>query len=268
MLCFKNNILIEFQSNKRKQLSENPELDYFMNESVSDVVFVIEGQSLPAMKSILSLKIKVFRAMFSGDFKEQKDKEVIIEDTTYEAFKTFIRFIYCDDLVLKDDNDFEMFEELCKLCDIYDVSRLENRLTDRLYGKSLKLLESKEDFEEVWDEMQSILKIAFEYKIEKLMDKVMEFIDENFDHFVDEDDEVLNELNDSTDGRLFPLMADKCHDFWKEKNRLNNKIKEMRKFTCKSCEKANLVTSVSANCACYHCTHPNNLTVDFKQFQI
>ena len=76
-------------------MSENPELDFFMNESESDVVFVIEGQPLPAMKSILRLKSRVFRAMFSGDFKETKDNEVDIEDTSYEAFKTFIQFQGC-----------------------------------------------------------------------------------------------------------------------------------------------------------------------------
>ena len=79
-----------FQSNKRQKTSGTPELDYFMNEEKSDVLFVVEGQRIPALKAILSVKSIVFRAMFSGDFKESKDKEVVIEDTTYEAFKAFI----------------------------------------------------------------------------------------------------------------------------------------------------------------------------------
>ena len=69
-------------------------MDYFMNASKSDVVFVIEGQKLPALKQIVGLKSKVFDAMFFGNFKESESKEVIIEETTFEAFKTLIGFIY------------------------------------------------------------------------------------------------------------------------------------------------------------------------------
>ena len=35
--------------------------------------------------------------MFSGDFKESKDKEIVIEDTIYEEFKTFIQFLYFEE---------------------------------------------------------------------------------------------------------------------------------------------------------------------------
>ena len=34
-------------------MSGNPELDYFMNESVSDVLFVVEDQKIPALKAFL-----------------------------------------------------------------------------------------------------------------------------------------------------------------------------------------------------------------------
>ena len=218
-------------------MSENPELDYFMNEFVSDVVFMIEGQPLPAIKLILSLRSKVFRAMFSGKYKEEK--EIDIEDTTYEAFKTFLRFLYCDDLVLKDDNDFEIIEDLCKLSDKYDVSRLMDRITDILYEKSLILLKSKENFENVWLKMQLISKIAFEYKIEKLMNKVMEFIEQNFDHFINNDNEVLNQLNDSTDGRLLTLMTKKCSEFLKDRNELKYKLDKIKEIKCVSCNVVN-----------------------------
>ena len=191
-------------------MSTNPELDYFMNEDVSDVVFIVEGKPIPAVKTFLSIKSKVFRAMFSGDFKESKDKRIVIEDTTYEAFKSLIYFLYCDDLLFKDDNDFDLIRELYGLCDRYDVSRLFVGLTDELYEKSQTLLEIKGGFKEVWPKMQSILKIAFEYKIEKLMDSVLSFIHKKFKHFIEEDNEVLLQLNDSTDGQLFALMVDKC----------------------------------------------------------
>ena len=81
-----------------------------MNEERSDVRFIVEGKPIPALKSFLSVRSRVFHAMFSGEFKESKDKEVVIEDTTYEAFKTFIRFVYCDDLGLKTTMTLICFE--------------------------------------------------------------------------------------------------------------------------------------------------------------
>ena len=49
-------------------MSETPESDY-LNDVRSDVVFVVEGKPISAIKSFLSVKSRVFSAMFSGNFK-------------------------------------------------------------------------------------------------------------------------------------------------------------------------------------------------------
>ena len=103
-----------------KKSTDCPEMHYFMNEDKSDVVFVIEGQRLPALKLLLSIRNNVFRAMFSENFKESKDKTVVIEETSFEAFKTLILFLYSDRLVFKDDNDFNLIKEVCELSDRYE----------------------------------------------------------------------------------------------------------------------------------------------------
>ncbi|CAG2106906.1 unnamed protein product [Medioppia subpectinata] len=64
-----------------------PEMSCFLNESESDVVFIIDGQRVPALRQVLGLKSEVFRAMFSGNFKESEEKEIPIEDMNAEAFK-------------------------------------------------------------------------------------------------------------------------------------------------------------------------------------
>ena len=213
--------MIHFQSNnKRKEMSGIPELDYFMNVERSDVRFIVEGQSIPALKAFLSVKSRVFHAMFSGDFRESKDKEIVIEDTTYEAFKTFIQFLYCDHLVLKDVNDFKLIRELYRLSDRYDVSRLEYRITDRKledWGFITSISSycpyqyvADEEFQIKWPTIKSIARIAFELKITKLEENVMKFIDHNFDHFLKKDNKELNDLHNLTDGRIIELMANKC----------------------------------------------------------
>ena len=221
-------------------MSENPELDYFKNESVSDVIFKVEGQSLPAMKAILSLKSKVFRAMFSGDFRESKDKEVVIEDTTYKAFEIFIRFLYCEDLVLKNIKDYELFEELCKLCDRYDVSRLMDRIIDELYEWSESIVHCRPKFREVWTEMQSISRIAFEYKIKKLMDIVIEFTADYWYYIKEEDQEILTQMNASTDGRLFNFIIEWYKDSKCEKcGEINHVPSNISLFYCLNCAERN-----------------------------
>ena len=104
-----------FQSNKRQKMSGNREMDYYLVVKKSDVVFVVEGQTIPALKSFLSVKSRVFSAMFSGNFKESKDKEIVIEDTTYEAFNSIIRFLNCNHLFFVFDNDFDLIGELYRL---------------------------------------------------------------------------------------------------------------------------------------------------------
>ena len=114
-------------------MSETSEFDYLKGEQKSDVMFIVEEQTIPALKSVLSVISSVFRDMFSGNCNESKVEEIVIEDTTYEAFKTFIYFLYCDHLVLKDINDFELTQELYKLSEKYKVPQLSERLTLKLY---------------------------------------------------------------------------------------------------------------------------------------
>ena len=105
-------------------LSDCPAIDYFMNEDKSDVVFVVEGQRIPALKILLIVNNLVFRAMFSDNFKESKDKTVAIEETSFEAFQTLILFLYSDRLVLKDEKDFKLINEVCELSDRYESRRV------------------------------------------------------------------------------------------------------------------------------------------------
>ena len=239
-------------------MSENPELDYFMNESESDVVFVVEDQQIPALKAILCLKSKVFRNLFSSESKDNKKENIFfIEDTTYAAFKTFLRFFYLEELDLKYENVFKLIEDLIRLTDKYEVSRLRKRITLELFYKSFLLIKgSDEEFEDNWRKMRSILKIAFEFKIAKLIDNVMTFIAKKFDHFFDEENDVLIELNDSTDGRLFPLIADKCFEFWDDLTELKQSLKLIKSFKCNDCKQVNKVESIVSSTKCKGCGRP------------
>ena len=206
-----------------------PEMDYFMNEDKSDVVFLIEGQPLPAQKSFLSIRNKVFRAMFSDKFKESKDREVVIEDTTFAAFKAFVYFLYSDELLIKDCNDLNLIEEICKLSDRYAANRQMKRLSTLLTENEL-----------TFANFEQISRIGFRYKMEELIAKVMSFIDKNFDQFVAKDEEELKLLNESTDGRLLKVMAN---------NYRKVKLDWDRRLICKTCNRS------FPSSYCQHCHH-------------
>ena len=190
------------------------ELDCLRGEQKRDVLFNVEGQTIPALKSFLAEKSRVFSAMFSGNFKESKDKEIVIEDTTYIAFNTFIGFLYNNHLVLDIDNEYELILELYRLSDRFDVSYFEHRITDELinrYFLNEPKCESDEDLNRKWLSIRSVARLAIESQVPgltKIIDKnVMTFIDTNLEYFLKKDIKELNELNDSIEGRLLEVLA-------------------------------------------------------------
>ena len=194
-------------------MSETSEMDYLKGEQKSDVLFNVEGQTIPALKSFLAEKSRVFGAMFSENFKESKVKEIFIEDTTYEAFNTFIGFLYNNHLILDIDNEYELILELYRLSDRYDVSYFEHRITDELtnrYFLNEPKCVSDEDFNRKWLSIRSIARLANESQVSGLIKNVMTFIDTNMEYFLKKDIKELNQLNDSIEGRLLEVLVNKC----------------------------------------------------------
>ena len=83
----------------------------FKNSLMSDVNFSVgrsdktaEGgtETLPAHKYVLAISSPVFYAMFYGKLAETQDT-VEIPDSDYESFVEFLRFLYCDEVVLSVD---------------------------------------------------------------------------------------------------------------------------------------------------------------------
>ena len=191
-------------------------MDYLKSGQKRDVVFIVEGKTIPALKSFLSEKSRVFRAMFSGNFKESKDKVIVIEDTTYWAFRAFLQFLYSDNLVFYVSNDFKLIGQLFRLSDRYDVSRLRDRILvefNKRYFSSELICLSDEEFEQKWPKIRSISRLAIDSQILELNEKVIDFIDTNFEYFLKKDIKELSELNDLTDGIIFEIMANKCKKF-------------------------------------------------------
>ena len=58
-----------------------------------DVIFVIEEGRVRAHKLLLAGVSPVFKGMFYGPMKETAE-EILVEETTFEAFDTMVKYIY------------------------------------------------------------------------------------------------------------------------------------------------------------------------------
>ena len=123
------------------------------------------------------------------------------------------------------------------------MSRVESRLLKEV-GKHL--LEMPLD----WNNFNAISDIAFNYKINELIGKVMSFIDNDFDNIVDKDINQLSEMNDSTHNKLLELLA-------KNYSKLNESNKILKCGKCESCKIINLdvyITNSSlGRCSDFYC---------------
>ncbi len=71
--------------------------DCFLNEKLSDVVFVVEGKEMPANKYIIAMKSPVLLSTFENDGSLQR---VILsdEEVSHEVFHQFLEYLYTDTL--------------------------------------------------------------------------------------------------------------------------------------------------------------------------
>ncbi|XP_076098819.1 uncharacterized protein LOC143068552 isoform X2 [Mytilus galloprovincialis] len=62
------------------------------------VVFLVENQKLICCRNLLSESSPLFTAMLHGKFSEANKKEIVIEDTTFYAFRYLVHYLYkCTD---------------------------------------------------------------------------------------------------------------------------------------------------------------------------
>uniref|UniRef100_A0A7E4VK39 BTB domain-containing protein n=1 Tax=Panagrellus redivivus TaxID=6233 RepID=A0A7E4VK39_PANRE len=91
--------------------------ELYLNEDYSDVVFVVDGENLPAHQAILSQRSPVFKAMFPPTSDFQK-KVIELPGTTVETFELFLKFVYTGTIDVEKDLDMDC------ICTVFDVMTL------------------------------------------------------------------------------------------------------------------------------------------------
>ncbi|XP_037035105.1 BTB/POZ domain-containing protein 9-like isoform X2 [Bradysia coprophila] len=102
----------------------------YLNPDISDVVFVVDGEKVPAHKFILSLRSSYFHALISGSFSESSRSEIVL-NVPLIAFKHVLRYIYTGCVSLQ-EMDRETVLELLSLSDEYTIEELKSGITSYL----------------------------------------------------------------------------------------------------------------------------------------
>lgn len=142
----------------------------FNNELMADIKFVVgcdeQVQTIPAHKYVLATGSSVFYAMFFGGLAENKS-EVIVPDVEPSAFLTMLRYLYCDEIQLEDDNVLStlyvakkyIVPHLCRAC----VNFLETSLTAKnacLLLSQSRLFEEPELMQRCWEVLDAQAEMA------------------------------------------------------------------------------------------------------------
>ena len=191
------------------------------SELPTDVVFKVEERSeedvgevwtekVVAHKLLLAGVSPVFRRQFFGAFKEEMG-EVVIKDTTIEAFNTMIKFIYMEPGVEFSFKDVVNPQSLCELVNLsekYQIQKLKAKansalddisVTEENFINTATTAKHYAAFEDVAKTLTSKCHLFLKQSLRSAED-VYSFIDKIRKEFPEFDMEVLFDLLQTRNG--------------------------------------------------------------------
>eukprot|EP00638_Chattonella_subsalsa_P015437 CAMPEP_0117818270 /NCGR_PEP_ID=MMETSP0949-20121206/1148_1 /TAXON_ID=44440 /ORGANISM="Chattonella subsalsa, Strain CCMP2191" /LENGTH=452 /DNA_ID=CAMNT_0005656753 /DNA_START=128 /DNA_END=1486 /DNA_ORIENTATION=+ len=140
------------------------DLREFVNqEELSDVTFIVEGR--PVYAKILCMRCTYFKAMFMGEMKESREREITLQDVRYPIFLALLEYLYTDEVNVS----LDIAMELLQAADQFGVERLK------------KMCESKMLASISIENAASIFHAADLHNAKSLREKCLNFILSNFD---------------------------------------------------------------------------------------
>lgn len=138
---------------------------YFNNNSLSDVIFLIGNEKIPAHKLMLASVSPVFEGMFSHQMKENLTNMVQIENVDSNAFKEMLRYIYIGQIENLKNVVFGLYE----LADKYDIVNL-RIICEEFFERCLSI-----------ENVIAVLEHADRHNSDNLKNECIAFMDRNFD---------------------------------------------------------------------------------------
>ena len=91
-----------------------------VDKVLTDVEFLIDGESISAHRSLLSARSPVFAAMFASGMKEARTGQVRIDDVDPDSFRHFMQFLYITSTLVVSTDKAKIFT----VADKYQVETL------------------------------------------------------------------------------------------------------------------------------------------------
>ncbi|GMR36323.1 hypothetical protein PMAYCL1PPCAC_06518 [Pristionchus mayeri] len=116
---------------------------YYNNAHLSDVNLVLGDQTFPSHRLILAKSSEVFDRMLSQRWNgEEKDITIVEEPSTVRYFPAFLRFLYCNHVVLHHENVLPILI----LADKYNVSSLKKVCVEFAISSVIPLTDLRDIF--------------------------------------------------------------------------------------------------------------------------
>uniref|UniRef100_A0A8R1E3L5 BTB domain-containing protein n=1 Tax=Caenorhabditis japonica TaxID=281687 RepID=A0A8R1E3L5_CAEJA len=123
--------------------SMNDVAKYYNNTHLSDISLLVGDETFPAHRLILAKSSEVFDRMFSHGWNgDKKEMELVEETICHKSFPAFLRFLYCNHVVLHPENCLP----LLILADKYNVSLLKKVCLDFAQSEILPRIDTNELF--------------------------------------------------------------------------------------------------------------------------
>ncbi|NXX84730.1 RHBT3 protein, partial [Urocolius indicus] len=145
----KLNTVKECRSRQMKQLY-NTSLRLFFNTPVlADVIFKIQGATVPAHRAVLVARCKVMAAMFNGNYLEANSILVPVYGVSKDTFLSFLEYLYTDSCcpasILQAMSLLicaEMYQvmRLQHICELYIITQLQSMPSRELASTSLSIV--------------------------------------------------------------------------------------------------------------------------------
>ncbi|RZF39905.1 hypothetical protein LSTR_LSTR010533 [Laodelphax striatellus] len=102
----------------------------YLDDAYSDIVLKVDGTKFHAHKVILAARSEYFRALLYGGLKESHQTEIELKDTSIEAFKALLKYIYTSHMSLASVKDIVL--DILGLAHQYGFVDLEAAISDYL----------------------------------------------------------------------------------------------------------------------------------------
>uniref|UniRef100_A0A7E4W815 BTB domain-containing protein n=1 Tax=Panagrellus redivivus TaxID=6233 RepID=A0A7E4W815_PANRE len=135
--------------------------DLYLDEKSSDVTIIVDNVEIPAHSNVLAQRCQYFKAMFASGMIESTSKRVEIQETSIEAFKPVLKWIYTGTIELK---SIDEALKVLRLANMYELRELQNLGSDFMKDNC------------TFDNVCSILNEAVLLSLKHLTDFTIEFV--------------------------------------------------------------------------------------------